>query len=103
MIYNIARDFSKFPAGMTYDDGPYNGLALRSVILYMLKTNPIVTIELDGTLGYAASFLQSAFQNLHNVLGVTHEELKDRLKFASKNRACLKEIDNYIMGRNLIV
>ncbi len=62
MIINIARDFSRFPAGRYVSDGPYSGEAFRNDhLLPALKDAHKVIVELDGARGYGSSFLEEAF------------------------------------------
>ena len=58
-------DFSKNPAGRTRVDGPFSAEAFRDDILIpALNANDKVEVNLDGTIGIAASFLQEAFAGL---------------------------------------
>lgn len=62
MIINIARDFSRFPAGRYVTDGPFSGQAFRDeYLLPALKNAQKVIVELDGARGYGSSFLEEAF------------------------------------------
>lgn len=65
MNISIARDFSKFPSGRTRHDGPLSGEMFREQhILPHLAGGEHITIDMDGTLGYAVSFLEGAFGGL---------------------------------------
>ena len=62
LMINVARDFSKYPGGRFYSDGPFSGERFREEFLVpALKTGFAVHVILDGTLGYGASFLEEAF------------------------------------------
>lgn len=64
----VVRDvFTKTPGGRLREDGPYSGEEFRDDILIpALEAHPDETVEvdLDGTCGYAASFLEEVFGGL---------------------------------------
>lgn len=58
-------DYSVAPAGQKRGDGPHSGEWFREeVILPALKEYQTVVINLDGTLGFSATFLKEAFGGL---------------------------------------
>ncbi len=67
---NIAQDFSTTPAGRTESDhGSNSGETFRRNLLgpklkEAIKSNSILSVTLDGTAGYPASFLDEAFGGL---------------------------------------
>ena len=72
-IINIARDFSKTPAGRYLTDGPFSGEHFReSVLLPALQTHELLKVDLDGTLGYGSSFLEEAFGGFGEVFENGH-------------------------------
>ncbi len=64
-MIEIARDFSRTPAGRYFSDGPASGERFREEFLIpVLKTSEHVEIKLDGAAGYPSSFLEEAFGGL---------------------------------------
>jgi len=66
MMLSIASSFSKFPAGRSKEDGPFNGARFRDeVLIPALKTAAAsgdkLVVELDGVVGYSSSFLEEVF------------------------------------------
>lgn len=101
-IINIARDFSRFPAGRFLSDGPFSGEAFRNqYLLPVLRSGEaIVTIELDGVRGYGSSFLEEAFGGLVRE-GYTPEQVKSAFKLISEDLSLIDEINEYVdQGNN---
>lgn len=74
-VINIARDFSRTPAGRFYADGPDSGERFRNQFLEpALVEFGTVVIEIDGTDGYSSSFLAEAFGGIVRKLGLTPDE-----------------------------
>lgn len=70
----IAKDFTTTPGARTYDDGPKSGQefyekVLRERYIEAVKNGGKLRIDLDGTDGYASSFLNEAFSRLGNEFG----------------------------------
>ena len=62
---NVARDFSKYPAGDTKESGPYSGQHFREdVLLPALQAHEEVIVELDGVRGYPTEWVDKAFSSL---------------------------------------
>ncbi len=62
---NIARDFSRLPAGRFRADGPYSGERFREELLRKpLDSGADLVIVFDGARGYGSSFLEEAFGGL---------------------------------------
>lgn len=94
---NIARDFSKNPAGRFRTDGPYSGQEFRErFLLPALKSDSEVEVELDGVLGLGSSFLEEAFGGLVRECGIAASELKKKLRIHSRVRTYEERIWNYI-------
>ena len=71
---NIARDFTKEPGARNYSDGLYSGeefydTLLRIKYIEAVESNEKLKIILDGTEGYASSFINEAFIRLGNDFG----------------------------------
>lgn len=68
---NIYDDFTDTPGARTYDDGKFSGQEFYDKILLpkykeALDKKVKLQIDLDGTYGYASSFLNEAFSSLGN-------------------------------------
>jgi hypothetical protein len=81
-VISVAKDFSQYPGGRFYADGPYPGEKFRNELLVpaLRASQSVVTVDLDGTIGYGSSFLEEAFGGLVRLDGFTVGELRDRLK-----------------------
>ena len=94
---NIAREYSRFPAGRYRTDGPYSGERFRDEVLVpALRRGGQVEVELDGTAGYGSSFLEEAFGGLirKHVLSVT--EAADRIRLVTSDDSLESEIRGYM-------
>ena len=99
-VINVARDFSRYPAGRYVDDGPYSGAAFRDGILIpALKAGEAIVVELDGVRGYGSSFLEEAFGGLVRN-GFAAELIRQLISFQSADRSLVEEIEDYIEHGN---
>lgn len=74
LTINIAKDFTHTPGARNYSDGPYSGeefydKLLRSAYESAIAASQKLKVILDGTEGYASSFLNEAFSLLGNDFG----------------------------------
>lgn len=81
---SIAREFSEFPAGRIPDDGPNSGQRFRDDFLVpalqeAIKSNGVVEVNLDDTMGYGSSFLDEAFGGLVREHGLSKDVIFDHL------------------------
>ena len=94
---NIARDFSRYPAGRYKTDGPYSGEYCRTkYIVPALKKGDQLVIELDGTLGYGSSFLEEAFGGLVRSEGLNAADLRSKVQLRSDDTSLVQEIWDYV-------
>ena len=96
---NIARDFSDTPGARYKKDGDFSGQEFREKFLEPLFADPDdntkIRIILDGTEGYATSFLEEAFGGLTRQHGV--KRVQSRIKFVStEDKLLVTEIKRYI-------
>ena len=95
---NISKDFSSTPGARYIDDGPFSGEEFRKSFLeqpFSTDDDDIIEIVLDGTEGFATSFLEEAFGGLARNHGKT--KCLNRLSFVSRDDDLLvKEILGYI-------
>jgi hypothetical protein len=74
IIINVAADFTDAPGARDRGDGPYSGEQFFEEILepkfiQAQAENRGVFINLDGTWGYASSFISGAFTRLADKFG----------------------------------
>ena len=96
---NIAKDFSTTPGARFKTDGPFSGEEFRERFLEEHFRDPKsdfeITVNLDGTEGYATSFLEEAFGGLARKFGKSR--CLKRLRFISNEESALiDEIMGYI-------
>ena len=95
---SIAKDFSIYPAGRLYTDGPYSGERFRKECLTPLlkKKYEKITVILDGTIGYGSSFLDEAFGGVIRD-GLSKEEFYSIFSFISiDDMSLIDEIREYV-------
>jgi len=88
MILKIATQFASCPGGRKRSDGSCSAEefyqdCLKPIFLKAIAANETLFVDLDGTAGYAASFLDEAFGRLALDLDFSVDVIKDRLKFIS--------------------
>lgn len=102
---NIARDFSKTPAGRSKKaHGLHSGESFRETKLFpmlqkAINSNSKLVVFLDGTAGYPASFLDEAFGGLIRKRLCDKEMVKKHLVVKANNpayEAYKKLIERYI-------
>nr|VFJ90739.1 MAG: protein of unknown function (DUF4325) [Candidatus Kentron sp. LFY] len=95
-VLNIAKDFSRYPAGRVVTDGPYSGQGFREGFLVpAMEAGEKFTIDLDGTRGYGSSFLEEAFGGLVRA-GYSSKTILSLLTFQTNDESLIIEIREYI-------
>lgn len=96
----IATDFSKTPGARYYSDGKKSGEEFFDTILdkkfaeAMLEKVKLI-VDLDGTDGFATSFLDEAFRRLS--YKYSPREVEERIEFISNEEPdWIEEIKHYI-------
>lgn len=98
---HVAKDFSRYPAGRVFADGPYNGQLFRQRFLESaIRAQKSLTIELDGVRGYGSSFLEEAFGGLVRSTGLEPASVLNLLELRSSNKSLIQEIREYIENAN---
>jgi hypothetical protein len=100
LILCIAKEFSKTPGPRTQDEGDFSGEVFLNTILKprfedAIRQNAKLIVDLDGTEGYATSFLEASFGGLARI----HPEnlVLNTIEFITKDEPFLKEeIEGYI-------
>ncbi len=95
-IINIAKDFSRHPAGRDKDDGPFPGEKFREKHLVpILQEGKTALIEFDGIRGAGSSFLEEAFGGLIRK-GYTQQQVLSAFTFHSPRESYIIELKEYI-------
>ena len=81
---SVSSDFSETPGPRFSGQGDHSGESFRKRLASALREYDRVIVNLDGTAGYASSFLDEAFGGLVRSEGFTKEELKGKLSFISE-------------------
>jgi len=94
MIIKIARDFTITPGGRFREHGKFSAEEFRDDILMpAMDIHDVVTIDLDGTYGFAITFLDEVFSYLLNYY--SKDLLRKKLKFISNETPTyINEIKN---------
>lgn len=97
-VLSIGKDFSIYPGGRHYADGPYSGERFRKECLTPLlkKGCKKIRVILDGTVGYGSSFLEEAFAGLIRE-GLSKKKFNEIFTFESnEDISLIDEIQEYI-------
>lgn len=85
-VINIANEFSPYPVGRFYGDGPDSGERFRDEFLERpLAAGEVVQVELSGTEGFGSSFLDEAFGGVVRKLKLTEDDVRRRLILVAEN------------------
>lgn len=93
---DIARRFTKYPAGRFRSDGRYSGEVFREDVLAPELRNGMVEVIMDGTMGYGSSFLEEAFGGLVRIHEFCPSDLRERLVIKTADKLLHQEIWSYI-------
>ena len=94
---NVARDYSRFPAGRYRTDGPFSGQRFREEILKpALDQADVIEVELDGVSGFGSSFLDEAFGGLVREHVVSLNDAARRIKLRATDESLVTEIFGYM-------
>ena len=97
-VINVRDDFSVTPGGRLKSKGPHSGESFRGLLAKAFQNNEDgrVVVELDGTRGYGASFLEESFGGLVRNKIVPYDKIKERLELKSSKDYLKDEIWLYI-------
>lgn len=104
IILNIARDFSETPGPRSRAEGDFSGEQfleekLRPAYVQAQDTHQTLTVDLDGVVGYATSFLEAAFGGLARIYDP--DEVLTTVKLTCKDEPSLvEEVRHYIKDAN---
>jgi hypothetical protein len=102
---SVLKEFTRTPGPRHINEGDYSGeLFLRDILApkfqEAIKRDLTLSVDLDGTAGYATSFLEEAFGGLARQFGT--DEVLGRLEFVTEDEPYLEEdITTYIKEANL--
>jgi len=97
LVLNIAKQFSRSPAGRYRVDGPFSGQAFREdFLLPALNRSEFVEVQLDGALGFGSSFLEEAFGGLVREAGLKADVLRAKLRISSKLKTYEQRVWSYV-------
>ena len=100
MEIKISEEFSETPGGRFIKEGPYSGELFRETILLpkyekAIENSEILTIDFDGTYGYANGFLEEAFGGMirnHSKLNL----LNNLYLLSTENDSIIERINEYV-------
>lgn len=91
---DIAKDFARFPRGRYPADGDGNATSFRKkFLLPVLEKDDRATIVLDGTGGYASSFLDEAFGGLVRKEGYSAKKVLSTFEFRAEELGFRRFVD----------
>lgn len=90
----IARDFSRTPGPRYMKEGKWSGEQFRTEKFYnifsdAIENNKMVTVDLDGTLGYGTSFLEEIFGGLIREHHLDYDQIRKHLELISNEEPYL--------------
>jgi hypothetical protein len=91
IVVSVAKDFNAVPGGRFPWEGPNSGQEFRENVLRQryddaLNHRAQLIVELDGTAGYASSFLEEAFGGLVRKRHADKGDLLSRLVVVSRDQ-----------------
>lgn len=96
-MINIAKEFSRYPAGRFKTDGPYSGELFReSVLIPNVAAGTGVCVDLDGVAGYGSSFLEEAFGGVVRALKIPKEKIHELIQITSTDESLVQEVAMYM-------
>lgn len=97
MKINVAKQFSKNPAGRYVSDGKNSGeVFLKNLLMPAIRTHDNVEIYFDGVRGYGSSFLEEAFGGLIRLTGMNFKDFTSKIKIISQDPFLVPEINGYV-------
>ena len=82
----IGKDYSPTPGGRYIRNGDHSGEHFRDTVLVpALKEHDHLTVYLDGTVGYAGSFLEEVFGGLIREAKFSPDDVRKKLSVAVNN------------------
>ena len=104
-ILKISTEFSRTPGPRSQDEGDFSGQLFLETVLEKRFNSAVadgnrLIVDLDGTEGFATSFLEASFGGLARKYGA--ETVLKHVEFVSAEEPYLiEEIESYIREANL--
>jgi hypothetical protein len=88
MRLSIAKDYSRTPGARLESEGPFSGARFRREYLaprlkHAMEWGELLIVDLDGTAGLSASFLDEAFGGLTRLCLFNYRNLHSHLRLES--------------------
>lgn len=101
-IINIAKDYSRYPAGRYAKDGPASGEEFREKFLIpaLESDSEVIEVYFDGARGLASSFLEEAFGGLVR-RGYSSADVLKRFQFRATDQSIIEEVTSYIRAQQV--
>ena len=97
MVYDIAKEYTPYPAGRFKKHGPGSGEGFREKLVEMLNSGTqTIRLVMDHTYGYGSSFLEEAFGGLVRVEKITPEKIWQRIEIDTQDATLRQEIQDYV-------
>lgn len=99
---NISADFSTTPGPRYISEGKYSGELFRQKFIYLFVNEAIINdkpfeVNLDGTAGYATSFLEESFGGLIRIHHLPYDKIIKLLVLISEEEDYLiDDIQEYL-------
>lgn len=101
--YNVASEFSPFPAGRNVSDGPYSGEGFRNgVLVPIIVSKKRTALILDEVEGFGSSFLEEAFGGLIRECNFSSDDIEAYIEMRTTDELLLEEIRQYIKDAQAI-
>jgi STAS-like domain of unknown function (DUF4325) len=96
-MINIAKDYSRYPAGRTSKISATSGEEFCTrFLLPALSNGDDLVVELDGVIGYGSSFLEEAFGGLVRRSTLSPEIVRAKIKIITSRPSLMEEVNLYI-------
>ena len=94
---SVAKQFGIKPYGRDEGHGQFNGQRFRhELLLPALNSSEKIIVDLNGVLGYHASFLEEAFGGVVRLGYFNAQDLLAKLEFRYKSNGTIVLIEKYI-------
>lgn len=100
---NVAKDYSKTPGPRYISEGDFSGEEFRDTLLsnmvgLAISDHKKLVINLDGTAGYATSFLEESFGGLIRVKNFNYDDIIRVLEIISEeDETLIQDIQKYLI------
>lgn len=101
MSYDIAEEYTPYPAGRNIQDGPGSGEGFRNELLKLIERKQErglrkIKLIMDNTFGYGSSFLDEAFGGLIRESQYSKALINETFEFITNDPVLIKQIQGYM-------